>query len=66
VKELIEPVTLEALIRGAGEHAIWRKLYVLPNRSFFKVKQFMENHIQVETTSLLWNRRPCFHKDNQF
>jgi hypothetical protein len=65
VEELVEPVTLEALIRGAREHAIWKKLYVLPNRSFSKVKQFMENHIQVEATSLLWNGPPCFHKDNQ-
>jgi len=53
VEELIEPVILEALIKGANKHALWRKLYVLQNRSFSKVKQFMENHIQVEATSLL-------------
>jgi hypothetical protein len=35
MEELIELVTL---IKGVWEHALWRKLYVLPNRSLSKVK----------------------------
>jgi len=29
VKELLKPLTLEALTRGVNEHVIWRKLYAL-------------------------------------
>jgi len=65
VKELIEPVALQALIRGVREHVIWRKLYALPDRSLSRVKQFMGNHIRVEKASLLWHRSSCFYKDNQ-
>jgi hypothetical protein len=64
VKELTEPVALEALIKRVREHVIWRKLYVLPDRSLSKVKQFMENHIWVEEVSLLRDEPPCFYKDN--
>jgi hypothetical protein len=53
VEELIEPVALQALIRGVREHVIWRKLYALPDRSLSSLKQFMENHIRVEKASLL-------------
>jgi len=53
VEELIEPVALEALIKGVREHVLWRKLYILPNKSLSKVKQFMENHIQFEEANLL-------------
>jgi hypothetical protein len=55
---------MEVLIRGVMEHAFWRKLYVLSNRSLFKVKQFMKNHIWVEA-SLLRHGPPCFYKDNK-
>jgi hypothetical protein len=64
VKELIEPVALEALKRRVREHVLWRKLYVLPDRSLSKVKQFMENHIWVEEVSLLRHEPPCIYKDN--
>lgn len=53
VQKLIKLVALEALIRGVRKHAYSRKLYALPNRSLFIVKQFMENHIRVEEVSLL-------------
>jgi hypothetical protein len=53
VEELIEPVALEALIKGVREHVLWRKLYILPDKSLSKVKQFMENHIRFEKANLL-------------
>jgi hypothetical protein len=48
VKELIELVVLEALIRGVREHTLWRKLYVLLDKSLSKVNQFMKNHIRLK------------------
>jgi hypothetical protein len=53
VEELIEPIASEALIKGIREHAQWKKLYVLPNKSLSKVKQFIENYIRIEKVSLL-------------
>jgi hypothetical protein len=55
---------MEVLIKGVMEHAFWRKLYVLSDRSLFKVKQFMENHIWVEA-SLFRHGPPYFYKDNK-
>jgi hypothetical protein len=43
VEELLDPVALEALIRGVREHALYRKLYALLDRSLLKVKQVIEN-----------------------
>jgi len=47
MKELIESLTLEALIRGVNEHAFWRKLYALPKKkkSLLNMKQSIKNHI---------------------
>jgi len=39
VKELLKLIVLEVLIRGVREYALWRKHYVLPNKSLLKVKQ---------------------------
>lgn len=48
VKELIKPMTFEALMGGVKGKALWKELYALLNRSFLKVKQSMKNHIRVE------------------
>jgi hypothetical protein len=53
VNELPEPIALDALIIGVREHILWRKFYVLLDRSLLKVKQVMKNHIRVEEASLL-------------
>jgi len=53
VEELLELVTLKALIREVREHAIRRKLYALLDKSLLKLKQVMENHIWVEEVDLL-------------
>jgi hypothetical protein len=46
VEELLEPVALEVLItRRSKRICLVRKLYALLDRSLFKVKQFMKNHI---------------------
>jgi len=52
-EELLELVDLEALIRGVRDHALWRRRYVLQDRSLLKVKQVMENHIRAKDASLL-------------
>jgi hypothetical protein len=53
VEELLELVTLKALIREVREHAIRRKLYALLDKSLLKLKQVMKNHIWVEEVDLL-------------
>jgi len=45
IEELIEHVAFKTLISGVMRRALWKKLYVLPNRSLLKVKQAMKNHI---------------------
>ena len=60
VEELLELVTLKALIREVREHAIRRKLYALLDKSLLKLKQVMENHIWVEEVDLLWHEPQYF------
>jgi hypothetical protein len=48
VEELLEPVALEVLItRRSKRICLVRKLYALLDRSLFKAKQFMKNHIWI-------------------
>jgi hypothetical protein len=65
MKELLKLVALETLVREVKEHALWRKLYVLPEKNLLKMKQAMENHLRVEKTSLLQHGPSCFYKTNQ-
>jgi hypothetical protein len=55
MKELIESLTLEALIRGVNEHAFWRKLYALPKKK--KLAQYeaihKKSHMDERGASLL-------------
>jgi len=53
---LIELIALKALISGVRECSSWKDLYALLERSFFKVKKVMKNHIQVEKVSILRHR----------
>jgi hypothetical protein len=53
MEELIESMTLEALINEVKECSMWKGLYALPDRSFMKVKQVMKNHIRVEKINIL-------------
>jgi hypothetical protein len=53
MEELIESMTLEALINEVKECSMWKGLYTLPDRSFMKVKQVMKNHIRVEKINIL-------------
>lgn len=46
-----------------NERALWKELYALPNINLLKVKQAMENHIQVEETSVLRHSPPHFSKE---
>jgi len=56
VEELIESLTLETLIRGVNEHAIWRKLYALPKKKK-KLAQYeaihKKSHMDERGASLL-------------
>ena len=65
VEELLEQVALEALIIRVREHFFQKKLYVLLDKNLLKVKQVIENHIQVKEVSLLRHEPSCFFKDNQ-
>jgi len=64
VEELIEHVAFKILISGVMRRALWKKLYALPNRSLLKVKQVMENHIQVEKEIVLCHGTPRFSREN--
>jgi hypothetical protein len=44
MEELIELITLEALISWVRKHSSWKDLYALLDKSLMKVKQVMENH----------------------
>lgn len=48
IEELIELVASYALISGVRECSLWKDFYALPDKSLLKVKQVIENHIQVE------------------
>jgi hypothetical protein len=48
VEELLKPTALEVLIGGVREHTLWRKFYVLLDKSLLKVKQVMKNYIRVK------------------
>jgi hypothetical protein len=59
VKELLESIALEILIKGVNKYTLWRKIYILPERNLLKVKQVMGNHIQVEKANY-YNIDPLF------
>lgn len=62
VKKLIEPMTFKAIISGVKKRSLWKELYALPKRILLKVKQAIENHIQVEEASVLHHRPSSFSK----
>lgn len=67
VKELIETMASKALISEVRERALWRKLYVLPDKSLFKVKQVMKNYIRVEKARVLLHESFFFfYSDSQY
>jgi hypothetical protein len=39
---------------------LWKDLYALPNRSLWKVKQVIKNHIRVEV-NILRHEPTCFY-----
>jgi len=54
MKELIESLTLEALIRGVNEHALWRKLYALPKKKLAQYEAIhKKSHMDERGASLL-------------
>lgn len=55
-------MALEALINGVKGRTMWKMFYALPNRSLLKVKQAIENHIQVEEASVLHHGPSSFSK----
>jgi len=44
MEELIELITLKALISLVRKHSSWKDLYAPLDKSLMKVKQVMENH----------------------
>ena len=63
VKELIKPMTFEALMGGVKGKALWKELYALLNISFLKLKQSMKNHIRVEKASMLCHGPSYFSRE---
>jgi hypothetical protein len=51
-EKFIEPITSKALISGVKEKILWKKLYALLDRRLLKVKQAIDNYIQVEEVSM--------------
>jgi hypothetical protein len=62
VKKLIEPVAFKAIISGVKRRSLWKELYALPKKILLKVKQAIENHIQVEEASVLHHGPSSFSK----
>lgn len=56
----------KALISEVRKHALWRKLYVIPDKSLFKVKQVMKNYIRVEKVRVLLHESFFFYSDSQY
>ena len=65
LKDLIELIALEALIRRVREKHLWKELYALLDRRLLKVKEAMENYIRVKETSTLCHDPPHFSRDKQ-
>jgi hypothetical protein len=53
------------LIYGVREHDLWRKIYILLDRSLLKVKQVIKNHIRVGKVNMLQHVPLYFYKENQ-
>lgn len=51
-EKFFEPITSKALISGVKEKILWKKLYALLDRRLLKVKQAIDNYIQVEEVSM--------------
>jgi hypothetical protein len=51
-EKFIEPITSKSLISGVKEKILWKKLYALLDRRLLKVKQAIDNYIQVEEVSM--------------
>jgi len=58
MEELIELITLEALISWVRKHSSWKDLYAPLDKSLMKVKQVMENH-------KWWYEPPIFYQEFQ-
>lgn len=43
------------MIYGVREHDLWRKIYILLDRSLLKVKQVIKNHIRVGKVNICYN-----------
>lgn len=60
MKRLLESVASKVLISEVKEHTLGRELYALLDKSLFKMKRVIENHIWVEEASVLRHEPPCF------
>ena len=48
VEVLFEHMATKTLISGVYNYSLWKRLFALPDATFFKVKQVIENHIRVK------------------
>jgi len=60
VKELIKLVAFKALISGGKKESF------MDTKKKLKVKQAIENHIQVKEVSVLCYGPPCFSKESLY
>lgn len=65
MKKLLESVVSKVLISEVKEHTLQRESYALLDKSLFKMKRVIENHIWVEEASVLRHEHPCFYKECQ-
>lgn len=65
MKKLLESIASKVLISEVKEHTLRREFYALLDKSLFKMKRVIENHIWVEKASVLRHEPPCFYKECQ-
>jgi hypothetical protein len=53
VKDLLEPITYEALIKGVKSEEFWKQFHPLQDRTLLRVKQMIKSHVRVEEALLL-------------
>lgn len=56
MQNLLEPITIKALINEVNNYFLWERLYIVPDKNLLRIKHTMENHIRVEEASITRQR----------
>jgi len=64
-KDLLESITIKALINRVRNYFLWERLYIPPNKNLLSVKYLMKNYIRVEEASITIQGHPRFHTQEE-